>query len=118
MKNRLYKIFQGITASMLCICMVLSLFVGFILPQNGDIIDVKAASGDANEYADETLEKQWEDENYKNASRPYYACAGKTASSNFENFGGIEKRTIFHVYAFEGDTICIGSSVFDSGLDI
>lgn len=118
MKNRLYKIFQRITASMLCICMVLSLFAGFILPQNGDITDVKAASGDANEYADETLEKQWEDENYKNASRPYYACAGTAASSNFGNFGGIEKRTIFHVYAFEGDTICIGSSVFDSGLDL
>ena len=111
MKNRLYKIFQRITASMLCICMVLSLFVGFILPQNGDITDVKAASGDANEYADETLEKQWESDSYRNACRPYYAAMGGT-------FAGLEKRTIFHVYAFEGDTICVGSSVCESQVDI
>ena len=90
---------------------------------------VKAADApDPKEYEDETLEHMWDsdgngkpDSNYWNAARSYYTCAfnseADAKSGKFVQFGGVNKRTIFHVYAFEGDTICLGSSVCNSGID-
>lgn len=131
-KCRLYSLLRKTLSALLCLSMMLSIvtvtdFSGlFHFTEN-----VKAADApDPDEYKDETLEHMWDsdgndtpDDNYWNAARSYYTCAfkdnnnGNAHSGTFDQFGGVNKRTIFHVYAFEGDTICLGSSVCNSGID-
>lgn len=120
-KCRLYSLLRKTLSALLCLSMMLSIvtvtdFSGlFHFTEK-----VKAADApDPDEYKDETLEHVWDnaiknkdDQNsFWNASRPYYAANG-------QNFGGITKQTIFHVYAFEGDTICVGSSVNNSTVSL
>ena len=132
-KIRLNK--SRILAALLSLCMIISLFNGIDLPhffQNETIAQAEDGGvTDSNEYADETLEHMWDsdgdgdpnddaaDKDYWNAARPYYSYAGSDSYSNtFGSQGGVEYKTVFHVYAFEGDTICIGSSVNNSMLNI
>ena len=116
---RKHDFFVRTSAFILCTSIILSVFPDINPSLPVKPVETKAAETDSAEYANETLEYLWKnDSEYLNASRPYYTCAGKTSTSGFYNFGGIEKRTIFHVYAFEGETICIGSSVCDSGLNM
>ena len=123
-KYRSRTAFQRVLSALLCLGMVLSLVNGIGLSglqsvtQNVNAEEGAAEAADTNEYANETLEHMWDsngdgdpDPEFLNAARPYYACRNGS-------FGGVQYRTIFHVFAFEGDTICIGSSVFDSTLDI
>lgn len=35
-----------------------------------------------------------------------------------DTFGGVAKKNSMHVYAFEGDTICIGSNIYNSNLNL
>ncbi len=106
------------------LCMILSLAVGLDLTASfrfGENVSAAASGGEkteTNEYANETLENMWDSDGdgepeteFLDAARPYYACRSGS-------YGGVEYRTIFHVYAFEGDTICIGSSVADSKVDM
>ncbi len=125
-----------ILAALMSLCMIISLFNGIDLPnffQNETIAQAEdgGVEPDPDEYKDETLEHMWDsdgdgdpnddaDKDYWNAARPYYTCAAddanKAKAGTFAQFGGVYKRTIFHVYAFAGDTICIGSSVKNSGI--
>ena len=114
-----------ILAALMSLCMIISLFNGIdSFFQNETIAQAEdgGVMPDPDEYKDETLEYMWSkgkdtpDDTYWNAARSYYACAGSGAS--FDQFGGVYKRTIFHVYAFEGETICLGSSVYNSGLGL
>lgn len=125
-KFRLNKKIERVLAVFICICMIIPMFAGVVFFDIFKNVSVAKAetTGESDEYKNETLEYVWqnggvggsEKTSYWNASRPYYACSGSGAS--FDSFGGVSKRTIFHVFAFEGDTICIGSSVNNSGLDI
>lgn len=45
------------------------------------------------------------------AARPYLYWESGT-------FGGVAKKEYIHVYAKEGETICLGSNVFDSGWNL
>ena len=117
-KNRSCSAFQRVLSALLCLSMVLSVVAGMDLPELLHIAENVGAEETVNEYANETLEHMWDsngdnkpDDTFLKAARPYYACRDKS-------FGGVEYRTIFHVFAFEGDTICIGSSVADSMVDM
>ena len=116
-KCRSYSLFQRALSLILSLSMALSVVAEIDLLAffsfAGNVCAASAPStSDPDEYANETLLYRWEnDTNYVNAARPLYACRDGS-------FGGVEKRTIFHVYAFEGDTICIGSSVADSKIDM
>ena len=127
-KCRLYSLLRKTLSALLCLSMMLSIvtvtdFSGlFHFTEK-----VKAADApDPKEYEDETLEHMWDsngddkpDDDFLDAARPNYACRGDgTNLKVYGKFGGVEYRTIFHVYAFEGDTICVGSSVCNSTLDI
>lgn len=119
-----------VLAALMSLCMIISLFNGIDLPnifQNETT--AQAANGgtpDPNEYKNETLEHIWDNggvsgsdtKSFWNASRPYYSYTGSTTENTFNSQGGVEYKTVFHVYAFEGDTICIGSSVNNSILNI
>lgn len=35
-----------------------------------------------------------------------------------ETFGGVERKNYMHVFAFEGDTICIGTNIYNSNLNL
>ncbi len=132
-KRRLNK--TRILAALMSLCMIISLFNGIdSLFQNETIAQAEdgGAMPDPDEYKDETLEHMWDSDgdgnptnnDYWKAARSYYACTyvdGKdenTRNAKFAQFGGVYKRTIFHVYAFEGETICLGSSVYNSGIDV
>ena len=119
-KYRSYSVFQKTLSALLCLSMVLSVVTGTGLQELFPVTENVNAEGtsETEDRSNETLEARWNDESYKNASRPFYTCQGSNTSSSFDSFGGVYKRTIFHVYAFEGETICLGSSVFDSGLDV
>lgn len=117
-KCRSYSLFQRALSLILSLSMALSvvaeidLLAFFAFAGSVSAASAPSAS-DSNEYVNETLLYRWENDTaYVNsAARPLYACRDGS-------FGGVEKRTIFHVYAFEGDTICIGSSVADSKIDM
>ena len=116
-----YSFLKKTFSMLLCLIMVLSVVAGTELPELFHLtkkVNVSAAADDPDEYKNETLEYMWDsngdgkpDTDYLEAARPYYACRNSS-------FGGVEYRTIFHVYAFEGDTICVGSSVYNSTLDL
>lgn len=124
-KYRSYTAAQRLFAAVIGLLMVFSVIAGTGLPEMLDnFADANAAAADSgemppeNEYKDETLEHLWDsngdgkpDDKYLSAARPYYACRNGS-------FGGVQYRTIFHVFAFEGDTICIGSSVCNSTLNM
>ncbi len=123
-RKKVRRPWRRFIAVTLCLSMAVSLLGGLEFFVSDEVMTAKAAAGSATtEYDSETLEYMLDhkDEDayisYWVASRPYYTCAGSAANSTFTTFGGVEKRTIFHVYAFEGETICIGSSVYNSGLD-
>lgn len=129
-KCKIYSLLRKTLSALLCLSMMLSIvtvtdFSGlFHFTEN-----VKAADApDPDEYKDETLEHMWDsdgdgepDSNYWSAARSYYTCTfnsqADAKNGTFASFGGVNKRTIFHVYAFEGETICLGSSVCNSGID-
>ncbi len=138
-KYRSYTAAQRLFAAVIGLLMVFSVIAGTGLPEMLDnFADANAAAADpgemppADEYKDETLEHLWDpdgdgkpetgDTTYWGAARPYYTCAANSAADGrngtYASFGGIYKRTIFHVFAFEGDTICVGSSVNNSGMTI
>ena len=125
-KCRLYSLLRKTLSALLCLSMMLSIvtvtdFSGlFHFTEK-----VKAADApNPNEYEDETLEHVWDpdedgdpkDDVHWNSARSYYACA--VSNGTFVKWGGVYKRTIFHVYAFEGETICLGSNVCNSGLGL
>lgn len=129
-KRRFNK--SRILAALMSLCMIISLFNGIDLPhffQNETIAQAEngGVTPDPDEYKEETLDYIWSkgtntpDSTYWGAARPYYTCAAdseaKAKEGTFAQFGGVYKRTIFHVFAFAGDTICIGSSVKNSGID-
>lgn len=106
-----------ILAALMSLCMIISLFNGIDLSslfQNETTAQAEDGGvADSSEYQNETLKYRWDNDSaYRSASRPLYA------SVIGAKFGGLEKRTIFHVFAFEGETICVGSSVADSQYDI
>ncbi len=113
-KFRLNKKIERVLAVFICICMIIPMFAGvvfFDIFKNASVAKAEA-TGESDEYKNETLLYRWEhDSAYLTAPRPLYASVGNT-------FGGVVRRTIFHVFAFEGDTICIGSSVADSRIDM
>lgn len=101
-------------AALMSLCMIISLFNGIDLTnlfQNETTAQAEAGgvTPASDEYKDETLEHMWDsdgdgdptDEDYWNSARSYYACAGSATATTFSQFGGVYKRTIFHVYAFE-----------------
>lgn len=113
-RYRSYSMFQRALAALLCLSMVLSAVTGTDLPELLHFTETVNAEGtETSEYPDEeTLLYRWEnDKEYLSAARPLYSSVGN-------KFGDIVRKTIFHVYAFEGDTICIGSSVADSQIDM
>ncbi len=106
------------SAFILCTSIILSALPNINFTSPVEPVETKAAESSTDEYANETLEHMWDgnndgdpDDAFLKAARPNYACRN-------DSFGGVEYRTIFHVYAFEGDTICVGSSVYDSQLNI
>lgn len=122
-KCRSYSLFQRALSLILSLSMALSVvaeidLLAFFAFAGSIGAESAPSTSDPDEYAKETLEYMWDsdgdgkpDNTFLSASRPYYACRNGS-------FGGVEYRTIFHVYAFEGDTICLGSSVYNSTLDI
>lgn len=122
-KCRSYSLLQRSLSLLLSLSMALSVvaeidLLAFFAFAGSVSAESALSASDPDEYAKETLEYMWDsdgdkipDNNFLSASRPYYACRNGS-------FGGVEYRTIFHVYAFEGDTICLGSSVYNSTLNI
>lgn len=117
-KCRLYSLLRKTLSALLCLSMMLSIVTVTDFSGLFHFTENVKAEETTEDMSKETLEARWDDESYKNASRPFYTCQGNIKTSAFDSFGGVYKRTIFHVYAFEGETICLGSSVFDSGLDL
>lgn len=117
-KCRLYSLLRKTLSALLCLSMMLSIVTVTDFSGLFHFTENVKAEETTEDMLKETLEARWDDESYKNASRPFYTCQGSANLSTFDSFGGVYKRTIFHVYAFEGETICLGSSVFDSGLDL
>ncbi len=117
-KCRSYSLLQRALSLILSFSMALSVvaeidLLSFFAFAGSVSAESAPSASDPDEYANETLLYRWENDNdyVNNAARPLYACRDSS-------FGGVNYRTIFHVYAFEGDTICIGSSVADSKIDI
>ena len=82
----------------------------------------KSASGSAKDYATEqkTRIEGYSDKfnlgklEWKDNSARTYMCWKKDSAT----FGGIEHKNYIHVFAFEGETICFGSSVAKSTLGV
>ncbi len=117
-KSNAYSVLKRLLSVCLCLGMVSSMVLGTGLSDIFDSVENVIAEAAEDEYKNETLEHMWDsdgdskpDDDFLDAARPYYACRNGS-------FGGVEYRTIFHVYAFEGDTICVGSSVYNSMLNL
>lgn len=50
----------------------------------------------------------------KTSTRTFF----RYAKNPSETFGGVTSRNIIHVFAFEGDTICLGTNIYHSSLDL
>lgn len=86
----------------------------------------------ADDYAGEQAARQEEYKNKFNLDTLMWNTKGKAPNGNEVNygntarnylywqngsFGGVNYKNYIHVYAFEGDTICFGSDVFNSSLN-
>ena len=73
---------------------------------------VKAMQEDKNLTIDNTKTDESDSEWNKTSTRPflYYRLNS--------NFGGVDQKNYIHVFAFEGDTICVGSNIYNSNINL
>ncbi len=120
---------QRILASVLCVCLVVPMLNGVDLTwkmqSKSNIASAAEATAEQEARAEEYAKKfnlddlKWNENtddgklNYGGSNRNYLDWRTKGTS-----FCGITQRNYIHVFAFEGDTICFGSNVDQSQLDI
>ncbi len=120
-------LWQRILASVLCVCLVVPMLNGVDLTwkmqSKSNIASAATAEEEQKARAEEYAKKfdlddlKWSGATTENGSINYGNSMRTYLDWRTGSNAGMNQRNYIHVFAFEGDTICFGSNVFNSTLN-